>query len=97
MRFFAITSALVGAALANDLEARWAVTSSSSAPATTSSCAAVTTTCTVTVTAWGGSGKGSNGTQPTPTATGHYYVNGAGTVTYGAWSVVAGIAAAMLM
>jgi len=95
MRFFAITSALIGAAIASDLEARKVTTSS--AALTTSSCAPVTTTCTVTVTAWGGPGKGSNSTSPSPTATGHYYVSGADSVTYGAWSVVAGIAAAMLL
>lgn len=92
MRFITVASALVGAAMANDIEARWLVTSSSSSVAPT--CTPVTTTCTVTVTAWGG--KGSNGTAASPTATG-YYVNGADSVTYGAWSIVAGIAAAMLL
>jgi len=93
MRFIAITSALIGAAMAGEIEARWATTSS--APASTSSCAPKT----VTVTVWGssGSGKGSNSTSPSPTATGHYYVNSADSVTYGAWTVVAGIAAAMLL
>jgi len=88
MRFFALTSALVGAAMANDLEAPWKVTSSSSVATASASCVPVTTTCTVTVTAWGA--------KNTTAATG-YYVNGADSITYGAWSVVAGMAAAMLL
>jgi len=89
MRFFAITSALLGAAMAsNELEARWKVTSSSSVATASASCVPVTTTCTVTVTAWGA--------KNTTAATG-YYVNGADSITYGAWSVVAGMAAAMLL
>jgi hypothetical protein len=58
MRFITIASALIGAVMANDIEARHLITSSSSSVAPT--CTPVTTTCTVTVTAWGG--KGSNGT-----------------------------------
>jgi len=88
MRFFALTSALVGAAMANNLEARWLTTSSSVATAS-ASCVPVTTTCTVTVTAWGAK----NTSAP---ATG-YYVNGAGATTYAAWSVVAGLGAALLL
>jgi len=87
MRFFAVASALVGAAMAaHELEARHMTTSSASASA---SCVPVTTTCTVTVTAWGAKNTSAS-------ATG-YYVNGAGATTYAAWSVVAGLGAALLL
>jgi len=89
MRFFAVTSALVAAVLANDLEARHYITSSSSVATASASCVPVTTTCTVTVTAWGAKNTSAS-------ATG-YYVNGADSVTYGIFSVVAGLAAALVL
>jgi len=99
MRFFTVASALIGAVAANNLEARWpAVTHSASVSASASACPPAST---VTVTAWGpppgGKGSWGNGTAATPTPTKALYVNGADSITYGAWTVVAGIAAAMLI
>jgi len=92
MRFFTIASALIGAVAANDIAARW-VTASASASASV----CVPSTVTVTVTAISGNGKSSNGTAATPTPTKALYVNGADSVTYGAWTIAAGIAAALLI
>lgn len=97
MRFFTVASALIGAVAATNLEARHVTASASvSASASASVCPPAST---VTVTAWGPppGGKGTNGTAATPTPTKALYVNGADSITYGAWTVVAGIAAAMLI
>jgi len=95
MRFITIASALIGAVAANNLEARH-ITASASASASASACPPAST---VTVTAWGPppGGKGSNSTLPTPTPTKALYVNGADSITIGAWTMFAGIAAAMLI
>lgn len=92
MRFFTVAAALVGAAAANNLEARWITTSSSSSMAP--SC----TPATVTVTVYPGGGKSSNSTGTAgPTPTKALYVNGADSLTYGAWTAILGVAAAMLL